>query len=148
MIDGLGLRHFKGREFTPYWTSVRGGVVNSIPPENLWPNIVPTLFVLDEIRERLGSPISIHSSYRSERYNRAVGGEPNSFHQRFMALDWSAGSGTPAEWGKLARSLRGKLTIKIPGRSAPYLFEGGVGTYPTFVHIDCRPKAGDHYATW
>jgi peptidase M15-like protein len=107
-IDRLGLRHFKGNEFTPYWSSTRKGVKNSIPHESLWPNIMPTLIVLDEFRERLGVTINFNSTYRSPAYNAAVGGEPASFHMQCRAIDFRGDSGTPQEWAKQLRSWRGK----------------------------------------
>ena len=62
-FDGLGLRHFSADEFL-----AKGGShsnpdsaafgLNTDPPQNLWPNILPTARVLDELRERLGVPLS------------------------------------------------------------------------------------------
>lgn len=147
-IDRLGLRHFKGREFTPYWDSKRGKVKNTVPPSPLWPRIVPTLIVLDEVRERLGYAIRLTSTYRKPAYNAAVGGEPNSFHMRFMAVDWQGRHGSPPMWAACVKSLRGKRFV-LPGNGGDFLFGGGVGVYPTFVHVDCRPaKAGGPYANW
>lgn len=135
-IDGLGLRWFKGKEFTPYWSRTRGSVRNSIPPEALWPNIVKTLIVVDEMREIIGKPIGVTSSYRSPAYNRAVGGEPMSYHMQFKALDIHSPVG-PAILAKTARLLRGKR-FDLPGNAGSFTFRGGIGTYPTFVHVDTR----------
>jgi uncharacterized protein YcbK (DUF882 family) len=131
-IDSLGLKHFKGRELTEYWSRVRNGVQNSAPPEELWPNIVPTLRALDWIREKLGRPITITSSYRSPAYNRAVGGEKASYHMQFKAIDFQSPAG-PAACLKVAREARKAGVIT-----------GGIGSYPTFTHIDCR----GHNADW
>ena len=138
-IDAQGLTYFRGKEFTPYWSRTRGGVKNSMPHESLWPNIVPTLLVLDEIRSVLGAPITLLSTYRSPAYNRAVGGEPNSFHMRFMAIDWTSDKGSPREWQKIARDLRGE-SFTLPGSGGKWVFRGGIGRYDksNFLHIDCR----------
>jgi hypothetical protein len=138
-IDSLGLKYFKGREFTPYWSRTRGGVRNSIPPEELWRNIVPGVLVLDELRERLGAPISLLSTYRSQAYNTAVGGERNSFHMRFMAIDFTSGKGTPASWAAMLHKMRGKR-FDLPNGAGEWVFRGGVGVYPgsNFVHVDSR----------
>lgn len=135
-VDGLELRYFKGREFTAYWSKKRGGVQNSPPPRELWGNIVPTLIVLDAIRHKLGYAITLNSTYRSKAYNKAVGGEPNSFHMRFQAIDFTGAGGTPKEWAEAAQSMRGR-TFYLPDRK-PFVFRGGIGTYATFVHIDTR----------
>ncbi len=67
-IDSKGFKHFRGAEFTPYWDRKRGGVSNSVPPRDLWPSILLTLRVLDELRERLNAPIRLLSTYRSPDY--------------------------------------------------------------------------------
>ena len=128
-IDPLHLRHFAADEFLI--RNTRGKVTNSLPPRELWENIIQTALVIDEIREIAAAPIKIHSAYRSPEYNKAVGGERNSFHMRFMALDFSCSKKTPKELQKIAKSLRGK---KFGGR----VFRGGIGLYPTFLHVDCR----------
>jgi len=128
-IEPLHLRHFSAGEFLLRKT--RGSVRNSLPPRELWENILQTALVIDEIREIADAPIEIHSAYRSPEYNRAVGGERNSFHMRFMALDFASSGRTTKELQKIAKSLRGK---KFGGR----VFRGGIGLYPTFVHVDCR----------
>lgn len=105
-IDRLGLRHFKGKEFTPYWTRVRNGVRNSVPPYSLWLNMVRTVIVLDTLREELGSSISLLSTYRSPEYNTAIGGEAASFHMAYKAIDFTFTKGKPAAWAKILKGWR------------------------------------------
>lgn len=136
-IDRLGLRHFKGAEFTPYWSRTHGGVKNSVPPESLWTNIIPTIIILDKLREELGAAITMLSTYRSPAYNTAVGGEPASFHMKFRAIDFSCTSGSPTEWANKLRSWRGK-EFTLPGNAGQFEFRGGIGLYPTFAHVDTR----------
>lgn len=136
-IDSLNLRHFKGREFTPYWTRKRGGVQNSAPHADLWGNIVPTVVVLDEVRERLEASITLSSTYRSEDYNRAVGGAPFSLHCQFNAIDFQCRKHPPAVTSSIVKSLRGQR-FRNPLTGKAFVFKGGVGIYPTFVHIDTR----------
>jgi uncharacterized protein YcbK (DUF882 family) len=130
-----GFRHFKAGEFTSYFSAVRRKVKNSTPPKKLWPNIVPALRVVDELRESFGKPCQILSSYRSPEYNRAVGGASLSQHKEFKALDIAFDGVTPKqvydrliEWRKAGK------------------FTGGLGLYPSsgFVHIDTRGSN----ATW
>lgn len=142
-IDRLNLRHFKGQEIADYAKRTRGKVTNSLPPEALWPNIIPTLIVADELRERLGVPLTITSAYRSPAYNAAVGGEPGSYHMRFQALDIIPGDGLVKSLASLARKLRG-TKFKVPGSNDSFTWRGGIGQYPGFVHIDCR----GHDANW
>lgn len=134
-IDRLGLRYFKGSEFAVYADRTRGAVRNSLPPEALWPNIIKTLVVIDEIRHRYGAPAEVTSAYRSPAYNRAVGGEAASFHMRNMAVDLVVDD--PKRFRKIAASLRGK-TFKLPENGGTFVWRGGIGLYPSFVHVDCR----------
>jgi len=137
-IDGLGLQYFKGRELTPYWNRTCGNTRNSVPPQNLWPNLARTLTVLNKLRSDLGVPIVITSSYRDPDYNACVGGVPGSEHTKALALDFVARGGTPAQWAAKLSSYRGR-TFNIPG-IGNYVFHGGIGTYPSrnFVHVDTR----------
>jgi len=129
-----GFRHFNAAEFTTYFNLRRRGVRNSAPHRSLWPNIVPTLRIVDELRAHLGKPIVILSSYRSPAYNAAINGAASkSYHMQFMALDIAVSGHRPAEVFRLLQSWR---TAKR--------FTGGLGLYDTFVHIDTRPTN----ATW
>lgn len=134
-VDQLGLRHIRGSELSWLWTRSRKLVVNSVPPSHLWPNIIHPLVVLDEIRERLGRPVRITSSYRSPAYNTAVGGELMSYHKLFAAIDFTTPAG-PEAASRVARQLRG-TRLKLPGGGS-FIWKGGIGIYPTFVHIDAR----------
>jgi len=77
--------------------------------------------------------VRITSSYRSPEYNRAVGGAPLSQHKRFNAADLQCDGVTPHEVFKILEAWRWQ------GK-----FKGGLGQYPTFVHIDTRGSN----ATW
>jgi hypothetical protein len=115
----LGGQHFSGR--------CKGK--NSYPPQNLWDNIVPTAKVLDQLVDALGAPVKILSAYRSEDYNRCIpGAAGGSTHKRFKAVDLKVLDGKgPVTWAAALKELR-------DGGA----FKGGIGVYPTFVHVDTR----------
>lgn len=138
-IDSLNLEFFKGSEFRPYWSRMRSGVKNCVPPLELWPNIVPTLAVMDRLRSDLGAPIFLTSTYRSNRYNEAIGGARNSYHVAFRAIDFVAQTSSPARWADRLKSYRGETFVN-PHTGQSFEFRGGVGTYSTFVHIDTRAR--------
>lgn len=126
------IRHFRADEFLVMGGShvsrgSRAFGLNAQPPSALWRNMEPTAKVLDELRERLGTPIRTLSAYRSPAYNRAIGGARRSQHLAFRAVDFVADRGSPREWAAELRRLR-----------TEGLFKGGIGTYRTFVHIDTR----------
>ncbi len=59
----------------------------AIPPEKLWPNIIPTLRLSDMLRAHMGHPLSTGNGYRHRAYNKAVGGARFSSHLKFRAHD-------------------------------------------------------------
>jgi len=128
------IRHFSADEFTSYFKVTRRGVTNREPPPEMWGNIVKTLKVVDDLREHLGRPLVLLSSYRSPEYNRAIGdAAPKSLHLQFRALDIAVAGKSPAEVFQVLKAWR------AAGR-----FRGGLGLYRTFVHIDTRGSN----ATW
>jgi hypothetical protein len=129
----LNLAHFKAHELVWYFSKARYGVSNSYPPRHFWPNIITPLRVLDQLRSDLDQPISIHSTYRSPKYNSVIGGAPASRHLHFNAIDFSVRNTSPK---RVAAELR---KLRTAG-----LFRGGIGTYRTFVHLDTR----GHNADW
>ncbi len=137
-IAGLGLTHFHADEFLELGASNGSGRckgLNTFPPRNLWPRIANTARMLDRIRTELGAAVRITSCYRSPAYNACVGGEDQSLHSQFNAIDFTCQSGTPEIWRRVAVRLR----------SQDPRFVGGIGTYTsqTFVHIDTRGEARD-----
>lgn len=82
--------------------------------------------VLEPARSRFGA-CYVTSGYRTREYNRRVGGAPSShhiydLHPHSPAADLRFSRGTPREWH---RFLDGLVT-------------GGLGLYPSFVHVDLR----------
>jgi len=137
-VADLNLRHFTASEllFAGHSNAPGGSCAgkNSPPPEALWPNVANTARMLDEIRHRLGVACRINSAYRAQPYNDCVGGQKNSLHARFNAIDFRCDTGTPSQWHAVAKVVRA---------SNPD-FTGGIGRYATFVHIDTR----GHAANW
>ena len=91
--------------------------------------------MLDEIRKRLGARIDILSCYRNAAYNACIGGEQNSLHTQFNAVDWTCAAGTVGQWHRVATEVR---------RSWPE-YAGGVGRYDRrrFIHVDTRGVIAD-----
>lgn len=132
--DTANIRYIKCEEFTSYFKVTRRGVKNSVPPRELWGNIIPTLRIVDELRGYLNRPIVLLSGYRSPEYNRAIGdAAPKSLHMQFKALDIAVAGVAPATVFRILKEWR-----------AAGKFKGGLGLYRTFVHIDTRGTN----ATW
>ncbi|MCM2473384.1 DUF882 domain-containing protein [Rhizobium sp. CG5] len=129
------IKHFQWHEFL-----IKGGHhaqngLNTDPPRDLWPNIIPTARILERFREEVGHPVVITSAYRSPDYNKGLpGAAKNSQHMQFRAVDIKVpGAGTPAQWAAVLKRYRSEK-----------MFEGGIGIYNTFVHVDTR----GHNADW
>lgn len=120
------LRFGFGVEIPALADRTRGDVQNDTPPAALWERIVPTVRLVEAIREKFG-PTTIHSAYRSPEYNAAVAKSKDSRHSHNDALDFSCENGTPAEWLAELKAMR-----------AAGMFQGGLGLYNTFVHVDTR----------
>lgn len=97
-IYGAGIKYFGPNEAMARTTSKnKFGTPNSRPSQDLWDNIIPTLIVLDALREHYGQPIKIHSAYRSKAYNQASddaatgykGRAKTSQHIAFTAIDFT-----------------------------------------------------------
>jgi len=115
------LGHGNGSLFSPAYG------LNDFPPPALWPNVVPTLKVLDAFQGRCGCTVQVLSSYRTPAYNGALRSAAKSQHLRFVAIDFRASAGTPEEWRRILREMR-----------AAGVFKGGIGLYGHFVHVDTR----------
>ena len=138
-VAGWGLRHFSAAELLylggSHYGNGRCAGRNSLPPQRLWESIRKTALMIDEVREQFGHPIRITSGYRDADYNRCVGGETNSYHMRYNALDFTNVDGT----------LREMYAIALRIRNQNREFAGGIGYYPgqRFVHIDTRGENAD-----
>lgn len=132
-LGELDLDHIKVEQIIASHAKSRGGVWNTLPPKNLWKNIVPTLKAVDKLSGQMGTPVEeIVSVYRSPAYNaRCPGAKAGSFHKQNVAADIRMGV-RPSLVGRAARLFRSHGG-----------FAGGVGTYPDFTHIDTRGSNAD-----
>lgn len=124
------IQHFSWKELLFKGASNATHGNNTDPPQNVYSKVVPLVRVLDEIRSRIGGPVRLLSVYRSPAYNSAVGGVSGSRHMEFDAADLQAtepGFGSSLDWFRIAKDLRNEG-----------LFQGGIGLYESFIHVDTR----------
>ncbi len=131
-LRDLRLRKLSVKSIIAPQLKQRGSVANWLPPKALWRNLTPTLRAVDRLCVVMDEPVDeVISAYRTPEYNRLCGSSSSSQHVRNTALDLRFKS-SPREVSKLARELRDKG-----------LFEGGVGRYRGFTHIDTRGRNAD-----
>jgi len=110
----------------------------TMPPEELWPNIVPTLLVVKKLKADgvLINPVAA-SVYRDPLLNACAGGSPGSKHMQLNAIDFDIVA-TPASLASLCNAW------KTSGRELKL----GLGFYtPTRIHLDTlgyRSWGSDH----
>lgn len=110
-------KNFSRSEFACKGTNCCG---NSAP-------VSPELIsALQDLRDQLNLPLSITSGFRCNRHNESVGGATQSFHTLGMAADVSCPDGMTAE--DLAQAAE----------TIPAFQQGGIGIYPSWVHLDVR----------
>lgn len=77
---------------------------------------------LQAIRTHFNKPVHINSAYRTEAYNKKIGGAKNSYHTKGMAFDIVISGVDLNEICKFAQSIG----------------VNGIIRYNTFVHVDAR----------
>lgn len=95
-VASIGLRHFNATELLVG----RYRDKNGPPPAAIWHNIVPTIVVLDALREEYGSSMKLVSVYRTEAYNdpaKNPGRARLSQHQAFTAIDFQVSGVKPVD---------------------------------------------------
>lgn len=109
------------------------------PTEWIQPRLIVLCRLLEKVRAAFsGKPITIVSGYRSPAHNRTVGGAQKSQHMEGRAADVKVAGVPPAEVHK-------KILAMYQAGELPEL--GGIGVYPSWVHVDVRPHTG-HLAQW
>lgn len=103
-------------------------------PESVKSNLAELFNNLQVLRNHLEKPIIINSGYRSENYNKSIGGAKNSQHVLGNAADIRVDGISP-------KVLHGQIKMLI---DAGKMKQGGLGLYDTFVHYDIR----GHLARW
>ena len=86
------MKYFTLKELTRSETAQSLGIDNTPPSSAVQALHELVDHVLDPVREAWGDPIHVNSGYRCPELNNAVGGAPNSQHQRGEAADITVGS--------------------------------------------------------
>ena len=138
-LDRHGIDFFSAQEIVQLGRRYRGEVI-TMPPRDLWPNIVPTLQVLDRVREHAG-PIRVYSGYRPKAYNEVVGGASRSLHVQFNAIDSfpvDAEAWTPDDYAEVIREAGEGIIAGWCGFGVYQDPHPNNDRQQGFVHLDTR----------
>lgn len=97
--------------------------------------------VLDPARTRFGSAIRVNSGYRSEVYNRSIGGAANSQHCKGQAADVVA---EPKNYSNMMAWKQANLAIAkaiVKGRDWDQMIlyvDKDVSLMPRFIHVSWK----------
>ena len=132
-LERMNFKQMSIRQVIAPHAKSHGSVRNTLPPRFLWRNIRSTLKVVDQLADRLDMPVGeLVSVYRTPAYNaRCPGAKSNSYHVRNNAMDIVFNC-PPGKVAAMARAMR-----------STGLFQGGVGRYGSFTHIDTRGSNAD-----
>ena len=137
LLNTHKIKHFTADEI--YNASDTKKYIETDLPEVLIKNIIPTIRVLDELREWYSFPIILNCTYRDKEHNKTVGGEKNSLHLSFNAIDFTINNKN--NLALLYYHLNFQDSVRhfnfLPKTGAM-----GLGLYGTFVHIDTRSILG------
>jgi len=99
--------------------------------------------MFEAIRAIYRRPITVGSAYRTVEHNRLIGGARNSQHVQGRALDLYPPRGVSVT--VFAAAIRDLADAMV---SEGDDLIGGIGYYPTFVHVDTRGVIGDRLIVW
>lgn len=163
-IAELELRYFRYTELLVSTEKPK----NTAPPPEMWNNIVPTILILDELRDCLGVPIHLNSVYRAPAYNATLqNAAKRSLHQAFAAVDFKVPAldnkgvslNTVYELLKLWQDRwfespvrvdtqqftvdageipHEELNVRESNGVHEFQFKGYIRSYGTYIHIDTR----------
>ena len=103
-------------------------------PSELLANVLELAENLQVLRDFVGVPIKINSSYRSLSHNAKIGGSKSSQHLFAKAADIVIESKSPEQVANIIKALISEGKMK----------QGGISAYNTFTHYDIR----GHKARW
>jgi hypothetical protein len=127
-LKSLKLQRIEPEQVISAHAKQRGSVWNRLPPKQWWTRMGYTVRVVDRIAVYMNMPVEeVVSAYRCPIYNaQCEGAKIGSWHQANVAVD--------VKFPVSARTITA-TTRNLRDRG---LFKGGVGSYPTFTHIDTR----------
>jgi len=70
---------------------------NHVPPESMWPNIMPLAKAIEKVSAQARRAIEVVSAYHGNEYHRCIEGRKNSRHRVFKAIEIRSRTQSPQE---------------------------------------------------
>ena len=115
--------HFKASEF-----ACKDGTDELLLDKDIIP-------ILERFREYVEVPVTINSAYRTEKHNKNVGGEKNSYHLKGQALDIP-----------FKTSYKNLISVDKMCDFFNVLGLKGIIKYSNYIHIDTRMNNKYHFS--
>lgn len=150
-IQDNGVEHFTATEVR---TLRRLRVVAPEPPRRIWPNIIPTLWLAEELRSRMRDDprapadmgLIVGNGYRPRDLNRRAGGVWRSPHIPFRAIDLDLPRGVSGDTEAMETFYRHTAEIFLEHR---HEYGIGLGLYRAWkgnrVHLDTGRRRSAHW---
>lgn len=107
-------------------------------PTELMPNVRRLCdTVLEPLRARWAEPLIVVSGYRTHAYNEALRKAGHGAAEFSRHLTGEAADIRPSTLGTLSRL---EALVETMLREGQLQALGGYGTYPTWIHLDVRPR--------
>ena len=90
---------------------------NQLAARRLLPKLMLGAQLMETVREILGVTIDVHSWYRGQALNKAIGGSMLSQHMKAEAIDWSEGG--PDTYESVEASFE-KVTLEFARRNVMF----------------------------
>lgn len=124
ITKNFALEEFHCHDGTPY------------PAEWETDRLIPLCEQLELIRKHFNAAVTVLSGYRTEEYNRKIGGAKASQHVQGRAADITIQGYSAARVHLGILDMCDRKEIEL----------GGIGGYPGFTHVDVRP--GTRLVQW
>lgn len=133
--------NFTRREYYAGWRKGDGRI-------KMYENTMLFARIMQELRERLGLPIIVHSWFRTEKMNERVKGHPESNHLKGCAMDFHVQGMTINKTNFIKIAQTYKMILRdLQAFDLLSGLEGEAGLYNGWIHLGLQNYT-NHFYHW
>lgn len=134
-------KNFTRREYYAGWRKGDGRI-------KMYENTMLFARIMQELRERLGMPIIVHSWFRTQKMNDRVKGHPNSNHLKGCAMDFHVQGMTINKTNFIKIAQTYKMILRdLQAFDLLSGLEGEAGLYNGWIHLGLQNYT-NHFYHW